>query len=303
MNETEINIKQIISHPNSYNVVRILREGPLKEETIIKYLQTAPKLNRKNSMKTLKELEKYNLIANFNVKQELYYLLIKDFYVIRIPPKELLDNLQKRSSIPKAVKERFLSNIKRFFSSYVSSNRKLIADFETDLIAILINTELTNLISELRKKPMELKVFQKKCSDFEIIRKLFARLDIIDIIDEDERSKDSWVFLKTDLQLKFFFPEYLIKSITEKLNNKKLEKIVALKALYSLKRSYLKIEKPKIFEELNARIQNKLELALSLEKKGDNPKNLAKELKKLYKEVGDYDNRRIWEKKFLEWQN
>jgi len=299
---SEVDIKQIIAKPESYNVIRILRDGPLQEATIIKYLQTAPKLSKKNLVKTIKELEKHKLITSFSVKQDTYYLLIKDFYVIRIPPKELLENLQKRSSIPKAVRERYLMAVKRYFSGYVSSNRKLISDFEADLIAILINTELSNLINELKKKPMDLKVFQKKCSDFGMVKDILGKFEIIDIIGETERSKNVWVFLKTDLNLKFFFPEYLIKSVTEKLRDKKLNKYLALKSLYALKRSYLISEKPKMFEDLNERIKTKLELALTSEKKGEKPLGLAKDLKKLYKDVGDFDNRRLWQKKILEWQ-
>ena len=299
---SEIDVKQIIAKPESYNVIRILRDGPLQEATIIKYLETAPKLSKKNITKTIKELEKHNLITSFSIKQDIYYILIKDFYVIRIPPKELLEQIQKRSSIPKGVKERFLMAVKRYFSGYVASNRKLISDFEADLIAILVNTELSNLINELKKKPMDLKSFQKKCSDYGMVKDILGKFEIIDIIGETERSKDVWVFLKTDLHLRFFFPEYLIKTVTEKLRDKKLNKILALKSLYALKRSYLISEKPKMFETLNERIENKLELALIAEKKGEKPLFLAKELKKLYKDVGDYDNRMIWLKRIVEWQ-
>jgi len=299
---SEIDVKQIIANHDAYNVIRILRGGPLLEETIIKYLQTGPKINKKNAIKAIKELEKHKLITSFSLKDDLYYLLIKDFYVIRIPPKELLENIQKRSSIPKQVRERFLIGMKRYFTGYVSSNRKLISDFEADLIAILINVELSNLINELKKKPMDLKSFKKKCSDFGMVNDILGKFDIIDIIAESERSKHVWVFLKTDLNLKFFFPEYLIKSITEKLIDKKIDKILALKALYSLKRSYLINEKPKLLEELNKRIKIKLELAITSEKKGEKPMNLAKALKKLYKDVGDFDNKKTWERKLLEWQ-
>ena len=159
---SETDVKQIIAKPDSYNVIRILRDGPLKEETIIKYLQTAPKLSKKNMVKTIKELEKHKLITSFSVKQDIYYLLIRDFYVIRIPPKELLEHIQKRSSIPKVVKERYIMAVKRYFSGYVSSNRKLISDFEADLIAILINTELSNLINDLKKKTNGFKIFSEE---------------------------------------------------------------------------------------------------------------------------------------------
>ncbi|MHA1293942.1 MAG: hypothetical protein ACTSQJ_14900 [Promethearchaeota archaeon] len=294
---SDINIKKIIANEYSYNIIRILRSGPLKKETIGKYLKTIANFNIKNLTKILKSLEDNKIITSFlMVKDEIYYLLIKDFYIIRIPPQSVFRYIQKKKSdIPLYIRERYLNNVKRFFSSYISSNRKLIEDFERELINIIINSQMSNLIKFLRNNPFKLKFFEKKHPDFKNAKNLLKRYDIIEIIEE-------WVFLKTDLSFKFFFPEYLIKNITEKLKDKKINKILALKSLYQLKRSYLKSEKPEMFDNLQSRIKNKVELVKSLEEKGEKPIGKAKELKKLFKDIGDYDNRILWEKKILEWE-
>jgi hypothetical protein len=298
---SEIDIKTLISNKDTYNIIRILRDGPLKEQTINKYLSSTSKANIKSIVKILKNLEKSKFITSFALKNENYFLLIKDFYLIRIPPKDLLEFIQKKSDIPKTIRERYLTGVRQFFSSYVKSSNKLITDFEVNLIGIIRNPEITNLLNLLRKKPLDLKSFKKKCSDYEIIKDLLTKLDIIEIISERDKP-GTWVFLKTDLSFNIFFPEYLIKSITENLNNKKINKFLALKSLYMLKRSYLLNEKPEMYEELNKRILNKLEIIKALEDKGEKPIDKALELRKLYKQIGDFDNRRQWQKKLKEWK-
>ena len=299
---SEHDLTSVISEKATYNVIRILRDGPLKEQTISKYLITTSKLNKKHISKILKTLEKTKFITMFQIKNETYYLLIKDFYLIRIPPKQVLDFVQKKSDISRSIRERYLTSIRQFFASYVKSSSKLITDFEANLIEVINNPEITNILNLLRKKPVDLKSFKKKCSDYELIKNLLTKFDIIEIISEREKT-GSWVFLKTDLNLNIFFPEYLIKSITENLNNKKINKILALKALYMLKKSYLENEKPEMYEELNNKIHNKLEIMKALENKGEKPVEKATELKKLYKQIGDFDNRQLWQKKIKQWQN
>ena len=261
------------------------------EQTINKYLSTSSKLNKKSISKTLKALEDHKFIRTFTLKNDKYYLLIKDFYLIRVPPKEVIELLQKKSEIPRSIRERYLTSIRQFFASYVKSSNKLITDFEANLIEVISNHEITTVLNLLRKKPIDLKAFKKKISNFELIQKLLIKFDLIEIISERENS-ESWVFLKTDLNMNIFFPEYLIKSITENLNNKKINKLLALLN-----------EKPEMYQELRNRINTKLEIIQSLEKKGEKPLEEAIGLKKLYKQIGDFDNRQIWQKKLREWEN
>ena len=146
-------------------------------------------------------------------------------------------------------------------------------------------------------------VFVKKRPYFEKIKDILLKMDIIVILGERKPLETSgWIFLNTNLKFQFFFPEYQIKNITEDLRNQKMKKLLALKSLYALKRGYLKYEKPTMFQELDERIQAKHYLATSLEKKGEKPIDLAKELKTLYKDIGDYDNRVLWQKKLKEWE-
>jgi len=301
MNLSETDIKEILSEKNIYNIIRILRDGPLKEQTIDTYLTKTAKLKKKEINKLLKTLEKNNFITQFSIKGEIYALLIKDFYLIRIPPKEVLEAVQKKSEIPRSLRERYLTTVRQFFSTYVKSSNKLITDFEANLIEIVNNPEINKILYLLRKKPVDLKTFKKKCSDFELIKDILTKFDIIEILSERE-SPGEWVFLKTDLSLNLFFPEYLIKSITENLNNKKIDKLLALKSLYKLKESYLINEKPEMYDILTNRIKDKLELVKALEKKDEKPIDKANELKKLYKQIGDFENRRLWQKKIKEWR-
>ena len=124
---SEDETKQLLSNLNVYNIIRILRDGPLKEETISKYLLTISKLENKKVIKLLNKLVKGNIIKIFISDEDKYYLLIKDFYVIRIPPKQTLDYVQKKTDIPKSLRQKYIAGIKRYFSSY--RNRTYIFHF------------------------------------------------------------------------------------------------------------------------------------------------------------------------------
>ncbi|TFF87132.1 MAG: hypothetical protein EU550_03885 [Promethearchaeota archaeon] len=295
---SEEKFRNLISDPGSYDIVRILREGPLTDETIVKYLQKISKFKEKEAFKKLKHLTKENIIIPFKLKNKDYYLLIKDFYIIRIPPKELLTGLQKDKELSKSLKQQYLSRMKSYFSTYVTSSDKLKSDFEKQLIQLVINPEIMDLISVLRKKPLELKTVKKKRPKFNSIKKILLKNDIIEIMEED---REEWVLLKTDFNFEVFFPDYLIKNITVKLKEKKINKPLALTSLYVLKRSYLQNEKPEEYEELMQRINDKRKLVESLEKKGEKNITKAKELIKLFKAIGDYENIKVWKLKLKQW--
>lgn len=300
---SENNLKELLANQTFYNIVRVLRKGPLLEATIVKYLSTAFKQNNRiSALKITEKLEKDKIISSFKFKEDKYYVLIKDFYIIRVPPKETIDYVQKKSDIPTSLREKYLMIVKRFFKNYVISSEEAKSDAELLLIEIIINLELLGLINFLNKKPIPLEEFQKKCSDIEKVKDILLKHNIIEILSESDEKKGNWVFLKSNLQFQFFFPEYLIKTITEQLNDKKFNKEIAIKSLYTLKTKYLEYEKPEQFKEINKRIKNKLEIITSLEKKGEKPIEKAKELKKLYKLVGDYDHIELWRKKLFEWQ-
>jgi len=293
--------KKLIQEKGNYDIIKILREGPIKTQTIVKYLERISKIKEKDTLKQLKELENHNIITSFQLKDNSrYYLLIKDFFIIRVPPKELLKHIQKNKELSKSLKEKYLSGIKRYFSQYLSSSKKLKSDVELNLIELIINPSINELIDFLNKKPIKLKSVRKKFPYFDDISDLLKKNDIIEIFSE---GGISWALLNSQFTFDVFFPEYLIKNITERLRDKKIEKSLALKSLYNLKNAYLRLEKPEDFEELTQRINNKLEIIKTEEKKGDLNVEKVKELIKLYKAIGDYDNTKLWKAKVLDWLN
>jgi hypothetical protein len=299
-------LTQLIGKEKFYNVIRLLRDGPMKHEEILNFLtSSSSKMNKKAALKLIKELEKNKLIVCFEFKPDVYILLVKDFYLIRVPSKPTINYIQKKSGIPAFIRERYLALVKQYFSSYVKSNSKIITDFELNLINIVLNPGLNEIIKNLGKKPVKVDTFQKKNPHFvEKIKNAFLKYDIIEILPYKESSPDkSWIFLKTDLNFNFFFPEYLIKNITEDLRAKKINKVLALKSLYTLKSNYLQVEKASLYQTLKARIENKEEIVKAAEKKGEEPLQRYNELKKLYKEIGDFDNRILMQEKIKALKN
>ncbi len=294
--------KKIVSKPSYYAVIVALRDGPLIEDQLINELTAQLKLDQKAKEAVLSELVNDKVIGKFKDKEKQYYILIKDFFVARIPPKNTLDFLQQKKDFSKEIKNEFFNSAKAFFSKYISSPSNLKPENEKFLLKTLLKEEMIYAITILRDKPLSIEEFKKRAPNAQIVLKELINSDFVEVHSERQAPQKSWVILKSDLNFQSFFPEYLTNTIAENLARKKIDKTIALKALYALKYHYLINYKPDLFDVLTDRINAKLNVVKDLEKSGQRPVDHAKELKKLYKNVGDYDNRKYWEHKLREWE-
>ncbi len=300
MNEKEF--KKIAANPSYYALIAALRDGPLLEDQLLTLLKTQLKLDQGSQLTVLSELESKKVIGKFKDKDKTYYILITDFFLARVPPKNTLDFLQQRKDFSKEIKNEFLNSAKAFFSKYVSSPSNVNPENEKLLLKTLLDEELVYAITILKDKPLTLEEFKKKVTSTDKVLKELINSNFVEVHSERQTPQKSWVLLKSDLNFQSFFPEYLTNTIAENIAQKKIDKTIAIKALYALKYFYLINYKPDLLEVLTDRIKAKLSVVKDLEKLGQKPVDHAKELKKLYKNVGDYDNRKYWEKKIREWE-
>jgi hypothetical protein len=116
---------------------------------------------------------------------------------------------------------------------------------------------------------------------------------IISNPDKDEK----WVVLKTAIELKPIFPEYLIRIINQQMVEKKMDKDFALTTLNYMKKCYLELEKPDLLKKYLDKIAHleksikEHQSASESGKKSDQKmiQKSYKEILDLYRQIGDLD--------------
>ncbi|MHA1149276.1 MAG: hypothetical protein ACTSR8_13655 [Promethearchaeota archaeon] len=292
-------IERLIANPYPYNIIRLLREGPIKVNSLKEILFSKFKLdNEKEFENGIKELLNYKFITevilNFN---ELYLLLIRDFYVIRVPAKKVIEYIQRAKNFPKALIKSFLTEVQKYFSHYMKSKEMFNPQFEQKLVSLILDPEIEEVLRVLRVKPVLLKILLKKFPQFKKHIDELVKLNIIKSYSDPSNKRDLWIILKSDLNFELFYPEYMIKQINEKLAKEEISKELSLKALSRLKMSYLETEDPDRFKLLKQKIDAKLEEVNTSREPEIKSKEKIKALIKLYEQIGDYDNKNFWKEK------
>ncbi|MFO8019409.1 MAG: hypothetical protein R6U96_12305 [Promethearchaeia archaeon] len=284
------NFRDILSEELNYYIVRVLRNSPISEKAVTKYLKTSLKEDLKTIKNHLEQLEEHQVICSFSHEENIYYLLLKDFYLLRRPPEDLIDYINRKHKIPEDVRKKYSVILKQYFGSYVSSLKKLKKDMEEGLIEVFINDYLQEVIEKLKEKPYTYKKAKKKLSNWDLVERILKKQNLIEILPSSQ-SQERWVLLKTDIVFQLFFPNYLIKNIKERLSEGKIEKELSLKSLYKLKKEYLKQEKPEQYDHLKRQAENKEKVIKRLLEKGKSPIDKAKKLVKIYKSLGEFEKR------------
>ena len=300
MSKKEI-LSLIAENPSMLVTIRALRDGPLKETTLKKFLTVKLKGKKLSISQLMNNLEEKKIIGSFlhlddNSK---YLILVKDIYSLRIPPKSVL-NLLNKSSIPKDIIKLYKKQLDAFFKLY--SNSKNLGDDSIPL-RIFSNADYLSIVNILKENIISLKdtvnTFAGITQNYQKALNELEKMDVISIIKESVKPQRGWMFLKTDFELNAFFPEYLIKNISEKLKKSLIDKNLALKALYSLKYFYLKNEDPEKFEKITQEIKD-LEEKISKDASltPETKAKIIKKIVKLYDEIGEIENKRKWENLF-----
>lgn len=296
-------ISYIAQNPALIIPIRALRDGPTKEETLKKFLSVKFKGKKISGPNLITALEDKKIIGSFVHKDDKikYLLLMKDLYSIRVPPKSVL-NLLDETPIPKEIKKIYKKQLNTFFKSYTKKK-----DLGDDLLPfkIFANVDLLSIVNILKKKIVPFENIETEITNVaenaEVLLKKLEEMEVVTIIKESAKLKKGWVFLKTDFEIRSFFPEYLIKNISIKLKDGLIDKSLALKSLHSLKNFYIINEDPEKFMSIKQEIKDLEESFESEESLVEDIK--VKKIKKiigLYDSIGDIDNLMKWQNKLEE---
>jgi DNA-binding transcriptional ArsR family regulator len=173
-------------------------------------------------------------------RKELYYFLIKDVYLFRIPPKKIIDAF-KKGKIEKlnGTENSYYDEVKEFFEDYELTPTEI-----NKLGVLLAIPNIYKIITLLREEVYEmdefridfLEKFNYMPSNFNYLLKLLEKNDIIKTY---KKGNKKILVLKSDVQYQFFFPEYLVDNIRKTWRENFIDKNIALKHLTMLRDEYL----------------------------------------------------------------
>lgn len=192
-------------------------------------------------------------------RKELYYFLVKDVYLFRIPPKKIIDAM-KRGKI-EHLDNGYYEEVRDFFSEYELTPGEI-----NKLGILLAIPNLYKIVTLLREEVYEmddfridfLEQFNYMPSNFAYLLKLLEKSDIVKIYKKSGTGKKILV-LKSDIQYQFFFPEYLVDNIRKAWRDNVIDKGIALKHLTLLRDEYLEN-----FMKLNGNGKDKPRLSLDV---------------------------------------
>lgn len=271
----EILLSELFAKPVNLYILQKLREGPMERSAFHKLLNVKfrnldgkPRafMEKLMELQFIREYEYEktkpnpdrtpNQYPNMEVGQkQTFYLLVKDFYAIRKPPVEILEKLPEIGFPDKEI-QGLRKDIEIYFKKYTS--QKLTGD-DPEVIALFQDQKIIAAISYLTHQVYQLSEitteFQKKYGTDPT--KLFKELEIHDFVKiiPIPAKNQTWIVLKTAIELKTIFPDYLIRAINQLAAEKKLDKEYAIKTLNFLKKSYLELEKPEIIQAAQKKIK------------------------------------------------
>ncbi|MHA1792937.1 MAG: hypothetical protein ACTSVI_09860 [Promethearchaeota archaeon] len=226
-------------------ILKKLGEGPISKANLMKWIEKTFNLPAFDFNGIIMPFLKTDLVkqvietTRYKIK-EIYYYLLKDVYLFRIPPKKILDLIHKGNLKflgEKAVQ--YLENVKNFFEDYeltpsdINKISRLLSIPNMYKIIMLLRDSVFEL-DELRIYYLE--KFNYLPSNFNYLLSLLERADIVKSY---KINKKNYYLLQCDIQFQVFFPEYLVDNIRKAWRENKIEKNVAVRHLTLLRDEYL----------------------------------------------------------------
>jgi len=137
--------------------------------------------------------------------------LIGDIFVSRVPPKASIMFVKGMKSLEPKVIKNYFDDVSTFFEKY-SPN----PEDQEEILKIITNMDCYQLINRLRTAPLSQnsKIYAKiygEMKDFNTVLKRLWDAQVISVL-KDKKGVEQ-LFLRSDIAIRYVFPEYLINKI------------------------------------------------------------------------------------------
>ena len=214
----EEKIAVLLNKEHFFRVLEILSKGPMALEDIEDWFnENFPDRNFNEMIDTL--VEKQFIFINQIGRIEKYVLLLKEVNAERIPPDSVIEYIDET---PELI-DLLLPKVQEYFSSYMNKTAEDIREDSFTLFQIMSDPKKYNVLSELRNgliiRDDLPKLVSKKALDSLIENINF--LHKYDVIEELKYNNETYIVLKTNLQITTSFPKYLSKLLPKESNQAK----------------------------------------------------------------------------------
>ncbi len=204
--EEEIAI--LLNDKHIFMTLEKLSEGPILLDGLREwFIENFPEKNFNDIIEILDERQ--FIFINQIGLVEKYVLLVKEVNAERIPPDSIIEYIDDK---PELI-ELLLPKVQEYFSEYEKKTREEIKEDAFTLYQIMADPKKYNVLSELRNglisKDKLPKLVSKKSLD-----SLMENIDFLknfDVIEELNYNSETYIVLKTNLQITTAFPEWMRK--------------------------------------------------------------------------------------------
>ncbi|MEE9377220.1 MAG: hypothetical protein V3V33_04200 [Candidatus Lokiarchaeia archaeon] len=236
----------LLKDKHIFKTLEKISKGPIPLEWLREwFIEKFPKKNFNEIIETL-DNRKFIFINQIGLVEK-YVLLVKEVNAERIPPDSVIEYIDDK---PELI-ELLLPKVQDYFSEYEKKTKEEIKEDAFTLYQIMADPKKYNVLSELRNglisKDKLPKLVSKKSLDS--LMENIEFLKKFDVIEELNYNEETYIVLKTNLQITTGFPEWM-----RKLLPKEAEPVVANKYLTKVKdgRETSKIKRSKNSKRKNA---------------------------------------------------
>ncbi len=217
----------LLKDKHIFKTLEKLSKGPIPLEWLREwFIEKFPEKEFKEIIDTL--VDRQFIFINQIGLVEKYVLLVKEVNAERIPPDSVIEYIDDK---PELI-ELLLPKVQEYFSEYERKTEEDIKDDAFTLYQIMADPKKYNVLSELRNglisKDKLPKLVSKKSLDS--LMENIEFLKNFDVIEELNYNGETYIVLKTNLQITTAFPEWM-----RKLLPKESEPVVANKYLTKVK--------------------------------------------------------------------
>ena len=223
----EEKIAILLNDKHIFETLEKLSRGPIPLEMLREwFIENFPSKNFEEIINTLED--KQFIFINQIGLVEKYVLLLKEVNAERIPPDSVIEYIDDK---PELI-DLLLPKVQEYYSEYEKKTDEELKEDTFTLFQIMADPKKYNVLSELRNglipKDALPKLLSKKTLDSMVENIEFLKK--YDVIEELNYNDETYIVLKTNLQITTAFPEWM-----RKLLPKESEPVIAKKAEISLK--------------------------------------------------------------------